>query len=437
MPSAASPPKASVVVAAQYLILLRARIAPTGSFRHRFLRLLYIPLVGHLAKRERTIASHDVVGRVVPLQASVAQRGGWPARPRILVLKLDHLGDFIVSLPALAHLRQAFPDALITLCCASWTRAWAEQSGLADRVVTFDFFTSTNAEWSGPSAELYDRFAELNLGPFELAIDLRHDPDTRPLLARVEAEVRAGFAAPVDKGGRLLDIALPDMEHVSVAFGTGRPAHAALRLSMLAAAVSATFAPPVPHPVKRILKHDGVPLRPAGPYLILAPAAGSPIRRWPVARLAEVGRKMAAMHGLSIALIGGPGDVEACRAVAAALPEDATLNLAGRMDVADLPGLIQQCQLFVGLDSGTSHLAASLGVSTVVVMGAVGNPEVWRAIGPNAIVLSTEIPCSGCYFTVADQCPHGVRCLDVISTEHVLDACDTVLRWSRKTGQVG
>ena len=72
-----------------------------------------------------------------------------------------------------------------------------------------------------------------------------------------------------------------------------------------------------------------------------------------------------------------------------------------------------------------------------MVMGAVGNPEVWRAIGPNAIVLSTEIPCSGCYFTVADQCPHGVRCLDVISTEHVLDACDTVLRWSRKTGQVG
>jgi len=428
----APPPNASVLAAARYLVTLRMRIAPTGSLRHQILRLLYVPVVGWLAQRERAaeISSDAMETRVVPLRSPAERRRSWPARPRILLLKLDHLGDFIVGLPAMAQIRQTFPDARITLCCASWNRAWAEQSGLVDRVVTFDFFAASKAEWRGATAELYERFSRLELGRFELAIDLRHDPDTRPLLARVDAEIRAGFVAPAEDGGNLLDIALPDMEHISVACGSGRPAHAEIRLSLLAAAVSATFAPPTPHPVARIVRRHAVPSCPSGPYLILAPGAGSPIRRWSQAKFAEAGRILAARFGLSIVLIGGRSDADACDALAAALPKERTVNLAGRTDLADLPGLIQQSRLFIGCDSGTSHLAAGLGVPTVVVMGAVGAPEVWRAVGPNTVVLATDIPCGGCYLNSAEQCAFGVRCLEVITVQQVVDACESVLRHS-------
>lgn len=422
-----APPNASVLAAARHLVRLRTRIAPTGSLRHQLLRLLYVPIVGWLAQRERNATPHQLDARVMELHTPSERRRSWPERPRILLLKLDHLGDFVVGMPAMAQIRQAFPDALITLCCASWTRAWAEGCGLADRVVTFDFFAASKNEWRGPCTDLYERFAQLDLGRFELAIDLRHDPDTRPLLTRVDADVRAGFAAPADEGGRLLDIALPDMEHISVEFGSGRPVHAEMRLCMLATAVSAMFASRG-HPVARIVRSNAVPVRPPGPYLILAPGAGSPIRRWSADRLAAAGRAIAALHELSIVLIGGPGDVEACRGIAEALPQDRVINLAGKTALADLPGLVQQASLFIGCDSGTSHLAASLGVPTVVVMGAIGNPDVWRAIGPSTIVLATEIACGGCYLNSADQCPLGVRCLDAIATDQVLDACETLLR---------
>src|SRR5271167_106161 len=63
-----------------------------------------------------------------------------PEIQRILVLKLDHLGDFIIGLPALHALRELFPAAHIRLVCGRWNQGSARDCGLADEVRTFDFF---------------------------------------------------------------------------------------------------------------------------------------------------------------------------------------------------------------------------------------------------------------------------------------------------------
>jgi len=126
----------------------------------------------------------------------------------ILLLKLDHLGDFVMSLPAMRALRSHFPAAHITLVVGSWNEALALERGVADRVIPFDAFARNPVEEGdldmGERAEV---FAALINGPFDLAIDLRTFADTRPLLGRVDATHRAGI------GNRalhpFLDIALP------------------------------------------------------------------------------------------------------------------------------------------------------------------------------------------------------------------------------------
>lgn len=65
------------------------------------------------------------------------------ARMRILVLKLDHVGDFWMSLGPLKDLRQRFAHAHITLVVGSWNIATAKQFDLADDHVAFDFFLAT------------------------------------------------------------------------------------------------------------------------------------------------------------------------------------------------------------------------------------------------------------------------------------------------------
>ena len=128
---------------------------------------------------------------------------------RILVLKLDHHGDFIIGLPALRELRQAFPRAHLRLICGTWNVASAEASGLADEVRAFNFFPERAIDWKGPTpATDWDAFAAATEGRFDLAIDLRVDEDTRDLLGRVDAEIRCGIGS--QERFPMLDVALPD-----------------------------------------------------------------------------------------------------------------------------------------------------------------------------------------------------------------------------------
>jgi hypothetical protein len=61
-------------------------------------------------------------------------------RQRILVLKLDHRGDFLIGLPALEKLRATFPDGHIVLVCGSWNEVTARDVGVADEIRTYDYF---------------------------------------------------------------------------------------------------------------------------------------------------------------------------------------------------------------------------------------------------------------------------------------------------------
>ena len=127
--------------------------------------------------------------------------------PRILVLKLDHLGDFIIGLPSLQRLRAAFPTAHIRLVVGSWNRAAAVASGLTDDVVTYDYFPQISLGWDGKPHERIEKFRALTAGRYDIAIDLRVDEDTRSLLEQVDATLRCGIGTPVRQP--FLNVALP------------------------------------------------------------------------------------------------------------------------------------------------------------------------------------------------------------------------------------
>ena len=113
---------------------------------------------------------------------------------RVVVLKLDHLGDFIMGLPAMERLRAHFPHALLTLVCGAWNMAAARGLGLFDRLVAFDAFPADGQHDDWPRRDvLVGRLLERLDETFDLAIDLRVDEDTRPYLLAVSSRVRAGI----------------------------------------------------------------------------------------------------------------------------------------------------------------------------------------------------------------------------------------------------
>jgi ADP-heptose:LPS heptosyltransferase len=112
---------------------------------------------------------------------------------RILVLKLDHLGDFIIGVPAMRTLRELFADDHVTLICGSWNLAAARDSGVADEVVAYDYFDDHG--WRGRPHQDIAVFDAAVKDGFDLAVDLRVDEDTRDLLWRVDATVKCGIGS--------------------------------------------------------------------------------------------------------------------------------------------------------------------------------------------------------------------------------------------------
>lgn len=136
---------------------------------------------------------------------------------RILCLKLDHIGDMLIAAPALMLLRKSFAAAHITLLCAPWNVGLARRLGVADEIHAVSFFAQNSLEDEDRSiaearrAKLVADLQGLRLAPFDLAIDLRRDEDTRELLKVFDARILAGFGDLATFS--YLDVALPFARH--------------------------------------------------------------------------------------------------------------------------------------------------------------------------------------------------------------------------------
>ncbi len=115
---------------------------------------------------------------------------------RVIVIKLDHRGDFMMAGEAFRILRRAFESAEITLVCGSWNMPDAHGSGLFEEVIPFDFFPEDDsARLETPPREtlLADFAKHIEGKSYDLAIDLRLYDDSREVLQVIDARNRAGF----------------------------------------------------------------------------------------------------------------------------------------------------------------------------------------------------------------------------------------------------
>ena len=346
-------------------------------------------------------------------------------QPSLLILQLAHIGDFVLSLRAAQTIRTGFPGSRVTLVCASWNIQWARETGLFDEVVAFDFFPRLNKDWAGPPQNAYERFESLALGAFDIAVDLRHDADTRPCLYRVRAKVRAGFAAAIETGYLPLDLMLPQVELLPLSDGREYSQHAELRLELLANAVVSAYAEAKTHPISLIAGKSAE--RAGRAFAILALSAGDPIRRWPQERFVELGRRLIETYDFDILVVGGSPEQPLVEEIVASLPQKrAASSIDGSL--TDLAAKVAQASLFVGLGSGVTHLAATLGVPTVCVLSGVSPLDVWRPVGPRVVNLTGETPCSPCGLKREEECPFGVTCLTSIEPDRVLASVQDLLR---------
>jgi heptosyltransferase-2 len=175
----------------------------------------------------------------------------------------------------------------------------------------------------------------------------------------------------------------------------------------------------------RVLAEHGIHSGHPGnaPLLVLNPGAtNSRAKQWLPQRFAEVGDLLATRIGFQTVVVGAPGDCDVAGAVAGKMRTRVAV-LAGKTDLSGLKGVLARAALVISNDTGAAHVAAALGVPTVVVFG----PTEHFATHPYsdvAAVVRRNVECSPCMLR---DCPIDHRCMTAVQVEDVCRSVEHLL----------
>ncbi|MGA3399264.1 MAG: glycosyltransferase family 9 protein [Acetobacteraceae bacterium] len=334
---------------------------------------------------------------------------------RILVVKLDHIGDFVSGLPAIRRLKALFPLASITVLAGRHARGFASMEPAIDELIEFDFFHARSQ--LGEKELTKEDFLELRaqLAPyrFDLAVDLRKHLSTRDVLQYTGARFLAGYdymgqfpfldialewegdKSLQRKRSHIVDDLLALVEAIATACGTDR--------NLLPAPVARPDPETLPDAV-RALFHK--------PVVAMHIGAGNITKTWPAEYFSALIDLLTERNGVAVMLIGGPDEREAAEALRETLLRpDAVGSVVGETPLDELPRLLSACCLYIGNDSGPKHIAAALGVPTIGIHSGVVDAIEWGPVGRRAVALRRNMTCSPCYLARAEDCPRGLACL--------------------------
>ncbi|MGE5469793.1 MAG: glycosyltransferase family 9 protein [Bacteroidota bacterium] len=342
---------------------------------------------------------------------------------RIAVFRALQLGDMLCAVPALRALRQAVPDACITLIGMPWAADFVRRIPYVDDFMEFPGFPGLPEQPSDP-AGLASFLSAARARRFDLAIQMHGSGNlTNPLLMLLGARRCAGFFAagePCPDSATFLPWPedLPEIRRLlALTRHLGIPdCGEELELPILPAEKKA-FA----H--LRASLHLG-----RQSYVCIHPGARLASRRWLPERFASVADRLASA-GKTIVLTGTAAEAPLLSAIREQMQAPA-IDLAGRTSLGTLAALVAAAELVVCNDTGMSHVAAAVGTPSVVVCSGA-DPLRWQPLDQDIHrVLWAPTPCRPCPY---DQCPTGHECALGIGVDAVLETALSLLYISRES----
>ena len=362
---------------------------------------------------------------------------------RILIVRLDEIGDMVLFTPFLRELRRAAPQAEITLVVNLATRNLFETCPYIDHLAAL---STRVPPWLRP-AVMPIRAARLSCTPHvrtpDLAIVPRWGVDSSyaTYLAYFSgATVRVGPTEHINSQKEalnpgfdgLLTHAIPNSgmkHHVEHSMDILRY----LGIAPASDTIELWTSADDEHRAARLLAEAGIDHE--APLVTFALSGGhSLLKQWSVSRMAELARSLRQHHGVSIAVVGGPGEqalVEEFIGVA----DIPVANAVGRTTLRETLALMKRSALFVGNDAGPLHMAAAVCPRVVGVFGS-SDHERFGPWGAHCAVVFHDVPCAPVHQASrpdrCTRCIHGVPlCLTNLGVDTVLAACETALAGRR------
>lgn len=274
--------------------------------------------------------------------------------PRFLVVRLSSLGDIVHTFPAVAALRESFPNAEIDWLTHPRWQFLVESSGLANEV----WATETRS-----LASLRETVQKIRAKRFDVAVDYQGLWKSAGLTLFGGVRKRVGFSRDT-----IREFGVPVLYTDRVRVTTQHIAEQNGELSQRAGANSRTekFSLRVPDSDEEIVKQkflqEGI-----GRYVVLSPGGGWRSKCWPAERFGELCVRIRTELGVRCVINYGPGEESIVRAIQSASGGASPVPCNGSL--AQLMAMLRGALCVVGGDTGPLHLAVALGTPVVALFG--------------------------------------------------------------------
>lgn len=336
----------------------------------------------------------------------------------ILIVRLDRIGDVVLSTPVFKAVRDAYPESHIAVMVRPYSREIVEGNPYINEVIVYDKKGPENS-FAGNIKFIMG----LRKKKFDAAIILHPTARTHLIAFLAGIPERIGYDK---KMGFLLTRRIPHTKQ----FGLRHEIDYTLGL------LRYIGIKPERHPlympvrkeseerIKDLFSRAGI--SDEDTVVAINPSASCPSKRWSAERFAKLSDVLADRYNAKIIILSDRSDKVFGDRTASFMAKP-SLNLSGRTTVGELAGVLKRSKLFISNDSGPVHIACALGVPVVAIFGRSDrglSPQRWGPSGEKDIVIHKNVGCEVC---LAHNCNIGFRCLEAVSVEDVLQAAEKIL----------
>ena len=329
---------------------------------------------------------------------------------KIIVSKLDHLGDFILAIPALTKLRSRYPQAQIDIILWSGNVELASELGFFTTIYRLDCFTKQAFRDDKAFKEEVKNLLS-QLGHYDIALDLRRPADTRSILTQISADLKIGYETKNKVIDLELDRALPTF--YDIPFRPSPLNKKSISIQMIDIIDSIPTEPQDYIQLPQLRAYS-----PQISSLALFPMANNDGREW--------GRQNFLFLAQSLESLDSVGKINVFftsqqEATLSGFRETHKIKLHCGLALAKVMTILSKNILCIANNAGGAHLASYLGLQVLSLYSGLETPEEFAPVFGNSWVIHHQAECSPCHITDRQSCPHDYFCLANLEVEDVFN----------------
>lgn len=354
----------------------------------------------------------DILGTIITSPFKIIKRR-MPKEPKnILVIRLDHIGDLISSTPVFKIIKEAYPNSKITALVNKRNIDIVKNNPFIDEIMTY------NAPWFDRRSKRLIKFREyfrlamvLKKQNYDLGLDLRGDIRHILLMRMAGVCYKVGYG--ITGGGFLLD---KEINYRAEANEVDHNIDILKEIGIKINDARPDFFTSKKHDecAQGLLSDRGLK---TGDFIIsIHPGAGYPSKRWTSSKWAQLIDKLSSELDAKAVVVGAEKE----RSLLVNIRKTAKTefwSVVGQTSLGELAALSKKSSLFIGTDSGPSHIAAAVNTPSLILYSGTNDSGQWAPSKECVTIIQKDVHCKMCEKI---KCANNI-CMDLISVDEVIE----------------